>query len=271
YGGSMPSGWIRYIFEQTHPVKFDVVFPPTLDAGNLIQNYDVLIFPPGAIPAAPGEAAGGGRGGGMPAAAAGGGRGAQAGPSNIPAEYQGRQGRVTAETTVPMLRKFVEDGGTIITIGSSAEIAGHFGLPVTSGLVELVNGAERRLPNDKYFVPGSVLSMDVDPSHPLAYGFDGRVDVMWQNSPALKLGPDAAIKGVRPVGWIGTDKPLRSGWAWGQGYLKGLATALDVSYGKGKVLIFTPEITFRAQPHATYKFLFNGIYYGSAKAVVLPK
>ena len=38
------------------------VFPPTLDAGNLIQKYDVLFFPDGAIPAPPGEAAGGGRG-----------------------------------------------------------------------------------------------------------------------------------------------------------------------------------------------------------------
>ena len=267
YGGSMPSGWIRYIFEQTHPVTFDVVFPPALDAGNLIQKYDVLIFPPGAIPAAPGED-GGGRGGGM---GAGGGRGAQGGPSNIPAEYQGRQGRVTAETTIPVLKKFVEDGGTIITLGSSANLAEHFGLPVSSGLVELVEGIERRLPNDKFYVPGSVLSMHVDPSSPLAYGFDASIDVMWSNSPALKLGPDAALSGVKAVGWIGTNTPLRSGWAWGQEYLKGLVTALDASYGKGKVFILTPEITFRAQPHATYKFLFNGIYYGSAKTVTLGK
>jgi hypothetical protein len=262
YGGSMPSGWIRYIFEQTHPVKFDVVFPPTLDAGNLIQKYDVLIFPAGAIPAPPGESEGGGRGGG---------RGAQAGPSNVPAEYQGRQGRVTPETTIPALKKFVEDGGTIIAIGSSANIAGHLGLPVSSGLVEIVNGVERRLPNEKFYAPGSVLSMDVDPANPLAYGFDGKVDVMWDNSPALRLGAEAALRGVSTVGWFSSATPLRSGWAWGQQYLQGLATALDVSYGKGKVFILTPEITFRAQPHAAYKFLFNGIYYGRAKAVTLGK
>jgi len=271
YGGSMPSGWIRYIFEQTHPVRFDLVFPPMLDAGNLIQKYDVLIFPEGAIPQAAGDAAGGGRGGGMGGAAAAVGRGGQTGLSNIPPEYQGRQGRITAETTIPMLKKFVEDGGTIIAIGDSASIAAHLGLPARNGLVELVNGVERRLANDRFYVPGSVLSMDVDPASPLAYGFDAKVDVMWENSPALKLGPDALLKGVKPVGWFGADAPLRSGWAWGQQYLKGLVTALDVSYGKGKVFIFTPEITFRAQPHATFKFLFNGIYYGSAKAVTLVK
>jgi hypothetical protein len=29
--------------------------------------------------------------------------------------------------------------------------------------------------------------------------------------------------------------------------------------------MFGPEINFRAQPHGTFKFLFNGIYYGRAE------
>jgi hypothetical protein len=296
YGGSMPSGWVRYLLEQNYPTKFDVVFPPTLDAGNLIQKYDVLIFPSGAIPAAPGEPAGGGRGGGdfggdappiatggtAPAAAAGGrggaaaaggasGRGAAAGgaQSNIPAEFEGRQGRVTAATTIPALKKFVEDGGTIIAIGSSVSIAGHLGLPVSNGLVEMVNGVERRLPNDKFYAPGSVLSVRVDTSNPLAYGLTENTDVMWDNDPAMRLGPEAGLKGVKTVGWFATDKPLRSGWAWGQQYLKGLATFAEANVGKGKVVLLSPEVAFRAQPHNTFKLLFNGIYYGSAKPVSL--
>jgi hypothetical protein len=35
---------------------------------------------------------------------------------------------------------------------------------------------------------------------------------------------------------------------------------VDASVGKGKLFLFGPEITFRAQPHGTFKFLFNGIY-----------
>ena len=38
----------------------------------------------------------------------------------------------------------------------------------------------------------------------------------------------------------------------------------DAQLGRGRVLLFGPEITFRAQPHGTFKFLFNGIYYGKA-------
>ncbi|MEI6667748.1 MAG: M14 family zinc carboxypeptidase [Acidobacteriota bacterium] len=272
YGGSMPSGWLRWIFEQAYPISYEVVFPPMLDAGNLAQKYDVLIFPGGAIPAAPGEPAGGGRGeSGGDTAAQTSGRGGQAGAAASPGavDYQARQGRVTAATTIPLLKKFVEDGGTIITIGTSTTLAGHFGLPVTNGLVEVVGGVERRLSSDKYYVPGSLLATSVDSSNPLAYGVGTDVMVMWENDPALRLGPDAAIKGVKTVAWFATDAPLKSGWAWGQQYLKGLAAAAEASVGKGKLILLAPEVTFRGQPHATFKFLFNGIYYGSAKPVSL--
>src|SRR5436190_17475319 len=49
YGGSMPSGWTRWIFEQ-YEFPFEVVFPQTLDAGNLNAKYDVLVFVDAAIP-----------------------------------------------------------------------------------------------------------------------------------------------------------------------------------------------------------------------------
>jgi hypothetical protein len=57
---------------------------------------------------------------------------------------------------------------------------------------------------------------------------------------------------------------LRSGWAWGQQYLEGGTVAVEATVGKGKVFLFGPEILHRAQPHGTFKFLFNGIYYGTA-------
>jgi hypothetical protein len=58
--------------------------------------------------------------------------------------------------------------------------------------------------------------------------------------------------------------PLRSGWALGQEQLQDMAAAVDVPLGSGHVVLFGPEITFRAQSHGTFKFLFNGIYYGTA-------
>jgi hypothetical protein len=260
YGGSMDSGWIRWIFEQRFPTTFELVYAPTLDAGNLSAKYDVIIFPGGAIPAS-GRSGGGGRGGG------GFGGGTQ---GNVPAEYKGQIGNITVATTIPELRKFVENGGTILAIGSSTSLGYYLGLPIGNALVErLPDGSEQRLGTEKFYVPGSVLEAAVDNSDPLAYGLDGTVDVFYDNSPTFRLDPDAALKGVRPVAWFAGTTPLRSGWAWGQAYLDAGVAVLEAAIGKGKVFLYGPEITFRGQPHGTFKFLFNGIYDGSATPVNL--
>lgn len=82
---------------------------------------------------------------------------------------------------------------------------------------------------------------------------------MFDESPVMRLNPDAGAHGVRPVAWFASADPLRSGWAWGQTYLEGGIAAAEATVGRGTLYLFGPEITFRAQPHGTFKFLFNGI------------
>jgi hypothetical protein len=254
YGGSMPSGHVRWLLEQFE-FDFEVIYPAALDAGNLRAKYDVLLFPDGGIPESEG---GSGSGGGF------GGR--QPGPNEIPAEYRSRLGRVTISKTVPMLKQFAEAGGVIVAFGGSAVLGHHLGLPVSDHLVEIQqDGTERSLPGTKFYVPGSILSMAVDNTSPLAYGFDKKIDVFFDSSPVMELAPNATLKGVKPVGWFDSKAPLRSGWAWGQHYLEGGTTAVEAQVGKGKVFLIGPEITFRAQPHGTFKFLFNAIYYGTSQ------
>jgi len=79
----------------------------------------------------------------------------------------------------------------------------------------------------------------------------------------------AKTSAVRRVAWFADRAPLRSGWAWGQQHLAGGVAIADARVGGGRVLLFGPEITFRAQPHGTFKFLFNGIHYATAQAVSL--
>ena len=70
-------------------------------------------------------------------------------------------------------------------------------------------------------MPGSVLRVAVDTTAPIAHGITNPVDVFFDNSPVFRLEPEAALKGVRPVAWFDSATPLRSGWAYGQGYLQG--------------------------------------------------
>lgn len=175
------------------------------------------------------------------------------------------RGAYTAAQTIPHLRKFLEDGGTILAVGRSAmSFARLMQLPVGNHLVERSpDGITRPLSPDKYYVPGSVLRATVDNTVPIAHGITNPVDVFFDNSPVFSLDPDATLKGVRPVAWFANATPLRSGWAYGQGYLDGGVEVIDATVGRGKLFLFGPEITFRAQPAGTFKFLFNGIYLGA--------
>jgi zinc carboxypeptidase len=257
YGGSMPSGWTRFLLEQFE-FPFTVVYPATLDAADLASKFDVLIFVTGGIPARDAREPVGNPADATPAA------------ERIPQEYRDRLGRVTVAKTVPELRRFLEGGGTVISVGTSTSIAYHAGLPLVNALTEkLPDGTERALPREKLFIPGSILQVRVDNTNPLAYGVSERLDVFFDNSPVFRLRPEAALTGVKPVAWFDSDKPLRSGWAWGQKYLQDGVAIVDAPVGKGRLLLFGPEITFRAQPHGTFKFLFNGIYYGDAESVSL--
>ncbi|MGE0132056.1 MAG: M14 metallopeptidase family protein [Blastocatellales bacterium] len=257
YGGSMPSGWTRWLLEQFE-FPFTVVYPQTLDAGDLINKFDVIVFVTGAIPA---RDARGGRGGAGEAPFPRAPR-----TEGVPEEFRGWLGNVTVAKTAPQLKAFIEAGGTVLTIGSSTNLGYLLDLPMANALMEkTASGDERPLNRDKYYIPGSVLQVSVDNSNPLAYGMPEKVDVFFDNSPVFRLKPEAALKGVKPVAWFDSDKPLRSGWAWGQKYLQDGVAVIEAQVGKGKLYMYGPEINFRAQPHGTFKFLFNGIYYGRAE------
>ncbi len=257
YGGSMASGWTRWLLEQFE-FPFEVAFAPEFDAGNLKAKYDVLIFVGGAIPAQDRESEGRFRSYSPPA------------PQDVPEEFRDQLGRMTVAKTVPQLLQFLEQGGTILAIGSSTSLGFHAGLPISDALMErLSDGSERRLPREKYYIPGSVLQVKIDGTNPLAFGMNERTDVYFNNSPVFSLYPDAASAGVQPVAWFDNAEPLRSGWAWGQNYLDKTVAVLEGRVGRGKLFLYGPEVLFRGQPHGTFKLFFNGIFYGTAEPVSL--
>jgi hypothetical protein len=185
---------------------------------------------------------------------------------DLPEAYRGWTGSITEEKSVPALKQFLADGGTVVAIGTSTNLAYHLDLPVRNALVEMgPGGKERRLPREKFYVPGSILNASVDATAPLAWGLGATADVYFDASPVFQLTPEAAARGVKPILWFANDHPLRSGWAWGQSYLDQGVAALEAPVGAGKVYLFGPEITFRAGTHGTFKLLFNGLTLSTAK------
>jgi hypothetical protein len=244
YGGSSQSGWTRWLLER-YEFPFEVVYAQTLDAGDLASRYDVLILTD--------EATLDTRTGGALAA------------ERAPVEYRTQTGAITSARTLPQLRRFVEAGGTVMAIGRATAIGEKLGLPVSNALVETDRrGTPEPLPPSQYYVPASVLRVRVDNTTPLGYGFESQADIFFDNSPVFRLSPASPNAQARRVAWFAEPSPLRSGWALGQHYLENGVAVVDATLGRGRVLLFGPEINFRAQSHGTFKFLFNGVYYGKA-------
>ena len=94
-----------------------------------------------------------------------------------------------------------------------------------------------------------------------AWGMGKEADVYFEESPVFNISPSATANGsIHPIAWFASDKTMRSGWAWGQAYLRDGVAAFVAQVGQGKLYAFGPEITFRAQTHGTFKLLFNQLY-----------
>jgi hypothetical protein len=160
----------------------------------------------------------------------------------------------------------VEAGGAVVTIGASTGMAELFGIPVGNYLTEMgPDNRERALPRETFFIPGSLLKAAIDNTNPLAYGMPEAADVFFDSSPVFRLEPTAALKRTSAVAWFSGAEVLDSGWAWGQQYLNGGAVVVEASVGQGKVALLGPEVAFRAQPHGTFKLLFNALYCGNTQ------
>ena len=99
YGGIMPSGWTRWLFEQ-YEFPFEVVYPHDARCGRSEEQVRRAGVRRRRGRARPGS---GGRGGG----GGGGGRGGRT-RNRFPTEYRDRLGRISEDKTMPQLKKFVE-------------------------------------------------------------------------------------------------------------------------------------------------------------------
>ena len=249
YGGSMTSGWTRWIMEQFH-FSFQLIYPEDIDKGKLNSKYDVILFTDGTVPGMKKDA----YQRPMPEA------------KDIPEEFRGMLGQLTAEKSIPKLEEFLKNGGDIVAIGSATNLVFHLKLPVQDALVKVDDkGGKVPLATTDYYIPGSILKTNLDTHQPVTWGMADHVDVVFNRSPVFRLDASAGIAGVTPIAWYAQEDLLRSGWAWNASYLDQGVAALKAEVGKGTIYAYGPEILFRGQSQGTYKLLFNALYNNKSK------
>ena len=236
---NMDEGWTRWLLEE-YAFPVDTLHDADVRSGDLSQ-YDAIILPD----QEPASILRGHTAGTMPEAFTGG---------------LGLEGTLA-------LDRYVRQGGTLVAFDEASNFAiEQFGLPVRD-VVEDVASSE-------FFIPGSLIRMKVNPSHPLAYGMDTTAVAAFSQSRAfetIRLSGEgeggkedlkqAPAPPVEVVASYANEDLLLSGWALGEEeHIAGKAALLRVEHGDGSVVLFGFRPQFRGQPRGTYKLVFNALY-----------
>ena len=242
-GGNIDEGWTRLVLEQFN-FPYKSIFDPEIKAGNLIDKYDVLIFPSDSTQTITGEAPPGGGAGGRGGRGGGGGGGRG---GNTPPEYRTGFGA----DGVKSIREFVEHGGTLVTLnGATAFPVDRLGV----GVRNVLTGKSTK----EFWCPGSTLKVSFDNTNPLAYGMPSKGLALYLDSPAFEITAPSAENYDIVVRYEDRDL-LESGWLVGEENLARRAAVVSAKMGQGRVVLIGFPAQHRAQTHATYKILFNAL------------
>jgi hypothetical protein len=227
---SMDEGWTRWLLEQ-YEFPYTTLHNDDLRAGKLNDKFDVIVF----AQQSKNSILNGNRG------------------AFVRPEYRGGLGEEGSRA----IAEFVRNGGMLVTLDSAADFAiDELGLPVRNTL--------RGVPSSQFYCPGAVLEIFVDNRHPLGYGMPPRTSAYFLNSPVFELSAPFTTTEARAVVKYPSTNPLQSGWIGGPEHLYDKVGVADVSYGKGRVVLLGFRAQFRAQPHATFKLLFNALHWSAA-------
>src|SRR5439155_23967951 len=130
-----------------------------------------------------------------------------------------------------------------------------------------------------FYWPGSILRIELDTSNPIAKGMP-KESIAWaENSPVFEVltagsagilpalsaqrepaDKMSALPAVHVIASYASDKdPLLSGWLLGGDRIKGKAALVEVTMGKGRIILFGFRPQYRGQSLATYPLFFNTI------------
>ena len=230
--GNMDEGWTRWVLEQ-YEFAPTTINNETMRRGNLRQRFDVLVIPD----QLPREIMDG------------------YSAETVRPEYRGGIGELGMEA----ITRFVGDGGTLITLGAASDLAIDR-LPIP------VRNLKRTLRREQHYAPGTIVNLQIDPSHPLAQGLAPETFAFYTNSPFF-----AAIDGFTSykttvAARFPAVNVVASGWLQGEELMAGRAAVVSIDMNPGRVVLFGIRPQHRGQTHATFPLLFNALYQAAADA-----
>lgn len=231
YMSSIDEGWTRYLLEQ-HGFPYKSIDEARIKEGELKRDFDAVILPDvnerSLVTGRQEE--------------------------DYPPEFRGGIG----EDGLRNLDEFVKTGGTLICLGNSCRVAVEkLSLPVE----DLLKDVKR----EELHIPGSLIVMNPDPTHPVAFGMADKVAAMFIRSFAFGVSEENKDKVDIVARWAESDL-LISGFARGEEKIAGKAAVVVVRHGDGRVVLIGFPCQFRAQPYSTFKLLFNAVYYAGDNA-----
>ena len=238
YGGNADEGWTRWLLEQ-YRYRYRTIMDKDIQRGRLVSKYDVIILPSDAKEMLLGENIedfyerrwGGGFT--MP---------------HYPEEYRSGFGKEGVEK----LKEFVEAGGTLLCFGDSSNFAiEELELPIRNVLKDVKN--------TDFVCPGSTLHVDVNKDHPLAWGVQEDLLIIFRHHPAFAIKPRVNNDEYKVILSYPEKHIMESGWLTGEEYLSYKAAMVEAKKGKGRVVLYGFQPQMRAQPEATFKLLFNAL------------
>jgi hypothetical protein len=163
----------------------------------------------------------------------------------MPAEYVGGLG----DRGSNRIRSFVQGGGRLVAIEEATDfVAELFNLDVRD--------ATAALDRSDFYIPGSILRVELVEGFDVTAGVDDEVAVwFWGSSRAF----DVDDERVRVVARYGEGDPLLSGWALGGEALALEPAILEADVGRGSVVLFGFQPNYRGQTLGTWPLLFNAM------------
>jgi hypothetical protein len=244
WGATQNVGWVRYAFDQ-YETPYSLIFKDDLKKGHLHGRYDIIIIPSQGrdaksivydIPM---------RGKPLPYT-----KTAQfkyLGDYGSSPDIRGGMGLDGLEE----LRKFVDAGGTLITLGDASSVPGDFGL---------LSDINVEHPSKAFYAPGPVVNARIlVPANPIFYGYtDDNQSVRWATNSLLSV--PLLYKNNVLMEFPGGKKGVLSGLMAGAEEIKHRPAIVAMPLGSGQIVMFATNPVYRWQNFGEYRMLYNAMF-----------